>query len=364
MVETDGRRIIERKHLDKTPNYGSLEITSTADKIVIFRKDGITSLNAVVNRMGDSIEASGLLREEYDHFFAGVAEAFRVHMGENPQESVEVHVFDEYQLDRAVREKVGDLIPITLDPLFEGIDFSISRGYLVGGIGKKTPIARPGTDVDIKKRAQKIAEDLKGKPAAIVDDNLNSGDSIRAALEILREAGVNIVKVVTGIQLGDGSHLDDLKSLGIIIDPVVKYTPPIPDAKEHLIVAEPRDFLLGLSGLVVKLPNGEVGRAPFVMPFTSPTDKLKVPLARETQFSLDILALNILFYQRMEEHLGKPVLLAHMEPDFVRYMHSVHNIAMDARMVDIAAWAMENIELKREATVRVGRRMIGEQVAA
>jgi hypothetical protein len=59
-------------------------------------------------------------------------------------------------------------------------------------------------------------------------------------------------------------------------------------------VADARDFLLGAEqgGLVIELPDGTIGMAPYVLPYVDPVVRCSVPPDRVHAFSKAVWALN------------------------------------------------------------------------
>jgi hypothetical protein len=59
-------------------------------------------------------------------------------------------------------------------------------------------------------------------------------------------------------------------------------------------IADIRDFIIGakFGGLVVRLPNGKIGRVPYFMPFSCPSTRASIPFEFAQEFSVKMLELN------------------------------------------------------------------------
>jgi hypothetical protein len=60
-------------------------------------------------------------------------------------------------------------------------------------------------------------------------------------------------------------------------------------------IADSRDFLVGAAdgGLVVALPDGSLGRAPYVLPYVDPSRRCGVPAHDVLALSIDVWRLNV-----------------------------------------------------------------------
>jgi len=129
---------------------------------------------------------------------------------------------------------------------------------------------------------------------------------------------VDVKKLVAGIQVGGSSILSEM---GVFVDSVVAYsTSDGTDIFDKVDLGDPRDYLLGASGLVIKLPNGNFARAPYILPFVSTTARAGIPQEMEKEFAMKVLQASLEFYISAGERIGKPILLKNMDPNFVVLM--------------------------------------------
>lgn len=82
-----------------------------------------------------------------------------------------------------------------------------------------------------------------------------------------------------------------------------------------------RDFLIGSkdSGLTVELPNGNLGKAPYIWPYVSISHRAKIPHVNQREFSLDIWKINKKFYQSFTSLLT----LEELDLSFVSFIESI-----------------------------------------
>lgn len=86
-------------------------------------------------------------------------------------------------------------------------------------------------------------------------------------------------------------------------------------------IVDLRDFLIGSkdSGLTVELPNGNLGKAPYVWPYVSISHRAKIPHVNQREFSLDIWKINKIFYQSFTSSLT----LEQLDSSFVSFIESI-----------------------------------------
>jgi hypothetical protein len=338
------------------PQESIVEVGAEVDFVYIMRKDGKFTMSPIAEKMHidyhlEEDEALAVLLEEYDTFFTKLADHFR--WAYKSKGNFQLHLYDSDELEKKVREKSASNPIISLDPLMdEGVfGHKVSRGYFLGGMKDFGQVPRPG-NLSLPDQAKKIADNLHQIPASITEDDIFSGGSVIASLEGLIFQGVNIAKVVPGIQIGKPKKLSEM---GLVIDPVVTYkTTDGVDVFDKIDLGDPRDYLLGASGLVLKLPSGEFGRAPYILPFVSTTARAGIPIEIEKNFALRVLQANLEFFQNTDGKTGKPILLKHMDDNFQIYMHEIYGVDIDTPMSQITMWLMENFDYHWEITKKQG----------
>lgn len=340
----------------KWPRDNTVEVGPDVDFVYIMRKDGKFAMTPVAEKMAadyklNEQELTRTLLEEYDTFFAKLVDALK--WGFSSKGNFDLHLFDPDELDKSVREKSLGVPIVSLDPLMnKGVfEHKVSRGYFLGGKKDFGQVSRPVSPA-LSMQAWEIAAKLNGLPVSVAEDDIFSGGSVIASLNELLIQGVNIRKVIPGIQVGKP---DKLSAMGLNVDPAIKYkTTDETDIFDKVDLGDPRDYLLGASGLVVQLPGGELGRAPYILPFVSTTARASIPADVEKDFALKTLQANLEFFDNVKNKAGLPLLLKHMDHSFLVLMHQMYGVDLNADMSQVTTWLMDNIDSFWEITRKQG----------
>ncbi len=157
-------------------------------------------------------------------------------------------------------EPVDDVPVISLDPMFPAAsNLALSRLFAPGGYESLGHVARPGY--------------------------------------------APLTEQVRALDTGDYALRDDDRVSGATLDAVRALLPPTVRVRETRLalaqepgedVADSRDFLLGSDdgGLVIALPDGGIGRAPYALPYVDPSVRCCVPPERVHEFSAVVWRLN------------------------------------------------------------------------
>ncbi len=338
------------------PQGNKVEVGPDVDFVYIMRKDGKFAMSPVAEKVAidyqlDENALAQTLLEEYDTFFAKLADTLK--WGYKSKGNFELHLFDPNELDKEVRLKSNGLPIVSLDPLMnQGVyEFGVSRGYYQGGKTDFGQVARPESE-SLSTQAQIIAANLDGQPVSVSEDDIFSGGSVIASINALLSKGINIKQIISGIQVGKPKKLSEM---GLDVDPVIEYqTTDGIDIFDKVDLGDPRDYLLGASGLVVKLPDGEFGRAPYILPFVSTTARAGIPAEIEKTFALKVLQANFEFFKTVHDKVGAPLLLKHMNHSFLVLMHEMYGVDSNTEMSQVAAWLMDNVDGFWETTKKQG----------
>jgi GNAT superfamily N-acetyltransferase/nicotinic acid mononucleotide adenylyltransferase len=105
-------------------------------------------------------------------------------------------------------------------------------------------------------------------------------------------------------------------------------------------VVDLRDFIIGVNngGLVVKLPNGEICRAPYVMPYVNLVTRASIPPSKEKDFSIAIWKLNKDFYEKYNKNFK----LKQADHNFRKLMKYV-GFKDNDKLVDICKWHINKL---------------------
>lgn len=340
----------------KWPGTGLVEIEPEVDFVYIMRKDANFAMNPIAEKACleynlDILKLKTTLLDQYDNFFAKLCDTLK--WAFSSKGNIQLHVFESEDLDQGVRSKAGKTPLISLDPLMhtDVYEHRVSRGYYLGGKKDFGQVARPGSK-SLLDQAQYIANILAGSKANVVEDDIFSGGSIIASLNALLSFGINIDKVIAGIQVGNP---EKIIKMGINVDPVVEYkTSDHTNIFDKVDLGDPRDYLLGASGLVTKLPSGNYGRAPYILPFVSTTARAGIPSHIEKEFGRKILRSSLGFFDGVKSTIRHPLLLKHMDPNFALMMHEVYSLDLDSDMSDVTSWLIENMDELWQVTQDTG----------
>lgn len=333
------------KHLETTH---IVEVPSSVDFIYIMRKDTAFVAENVAQIValdhGFPVETvKTVIHQKYEEFTDNLGQALLTAF--SPKGKVELHFFEAEPLEEAEFQKAGTLPIVSLDPLLSDdvISFCVSRGFYPGGVKDIGQIARPGSTF-LEDQSVEIVNLVGKSEVCVIEDDIFSGGSVISALEHLKQAGITIAKLIPGFQIGKPTKLD---AMGIQVDPVIIYkTADNTDIFAKVDLGDPRDYLLGASGLVIQLSDGSYGRAPYILPFVSTSARASVPKETETSFALAAWELNKQFFVEVQQALGVPILLKHMDTHFLAYMQMEHGVGPDTPMLDLVKWASKQVEIE------------------
>jgi nicotinic acid mononucleotide adenylyltransferase len=180
---------------------------------------------------------------------------------------------------------------ISLDAAIPGkYNLAISRLYLLCDIAQATRLSsptlthRPGS-ADIPSQLARIPSGPNAPSYILFDDDIYTGNTMRRATSLLTTPSL--------------SSSDPREDPARVIISTLSLTPTMPRPIE---IADARDFLVGTShgGLVVRLPSGQLARAPYVLPYVSPNARASIPLGGEVEFSREVWRLNLAHYESVK----------------------------------------------------------------
>lgn len=183
-----------------------------------------------------------------------------------------------------------------------------------GQVFSNNLIERPGLDslpLQIK--------EIPDNDYTLVDDDIASGKTIKMIMELL-PSGININELVALSQQSFHNHLGF----------------DIPYQFHDII--DFRDFLIGSlhGGLVVALPDGNIGRVPYVWPYVSLVHRAKIPHMEQKEFSYKIWTMNKEFYSSLE----KTLIIKDMDEYFVAFCISI-GFSTSLSMTDFCQYHLE-----------------------
>ncbi len=156
------------------------------------------------------------------------------------------------------------------------IKLQITRLFYLsdGQISSQQLIPRLGSD-SLKKQLSSIHHSL----LTFVDDDIASGKT----LEIIQNMLPKHITIQEVVSLSQQSFYEEFHQ---------------EQSYQFHDIVDIRDFLIGSleGGLTVELPNGDIGKAPYVWPYVSLSHRVKIPHISQKEFSLDIWKINKTFF--------------------------------------------------------------------
>lgn len=194
--------------------------------------------------------------------------------------------------------------------------FELSNGQIKSDTLISRPHLKKSNIVDFN---QQFIDIPSGK-YTLVDDDIASGRTIKMIMD----------------KLGDNIQIEQLV-------PLSQYsfhqTLGFDISYNFHDIVDLRDFLIGSyhGGLVVNLPNGEIGRAPYVWPYISLDHRAKIPHIKQKEFNLHIWKINKEFYFNLEKMLH----IKDMDQYFIQFCLSI-GFKEDMLMTDFCDYHIKN----------------------
>jgi hypothetical protein len=206
---------------------------------------------------------------------------------------------------------------ISLDPCLSGAAvMEVSRCFEPLSRGDPVFVARPGADPIAAQ-----LERLSNTSYVLFDDDTFSGHT-KDYVQRLVETRCTVKKFVT---LCDADGPLDRKK---------------PDYPPRLNLVDCRDFLAGVheAGLVIKLPDGSLCRAPYTLPYVRPHYHASVYVSQEISFSRHIWELNRQFFSSV----GAKLHISDMFPAF-RRLCEVQGFPRSTTMEAFCDWHLDHL---------------------
>lgn len=214
------------------------------------------------------------------------------------------------QLEEA-RERLKEQQTISLDTYYRGTyDIQTSRLFDISDIQKKyiSLIGRIGFET-IEEQISKI----KDGRYILVDDDSATGKTIREVMSNLPER----------------IHIERIELLASVL-------------KEKIFdIVDLRDFIIGVQngGLVVRLPNNEIARAPYMLPYVCLKTRASVMASKEMDMSIKLWEMNKKFYQE----IGNTITLEQTDIGFKKLMNYI-GFDDNTLLVDICDWHIKKLK--------------------
>ena len=290
--------------------------SSSLNKVYLFRNDIRWAISSWITK--DNCQK---FKSAMKEFSKGVVnafdETFKQPLFPDLPQPCKFHLIDTRKQIKIVSELNRNNQLLNLDLITNSknkLHFSRLYGISDGQCHVKVLIPRPGYD-GIKNQQKKIPD---GK-YVFLDDDIASGETRDMLLKKLPER----ITVEKSISLLDiflrQNHIQ----------------------KDNMLdICDLRDFMAGTreAGLVVKLPDNKIGRAPYILPYVSLVSRAKVPPSREYRLSLILWKLNAEFHNSLKH----AILLRDADQSFrilMKYIGFIENTPMS----EICQWHLDKL---------------------
>lgn len=216
------------------------------------------------------------------------------------------------QLEAAAKLARGNSV-ISLDPCIKGDhDLKVSRSFpLSAPLSEAEMVARPGSH-ELSLQIEAIPEGAH----ILFDDDIFSGSTVQRVQELLPEPIT--IRAVCALTIRSKNPHSTL-----------------------LDILDSRDFLAGSheGGLVLQLPDGSFGRAPYCLPYVSPSERASIPLSQEIEFSIRLWRINKEFFASLPDQIA----LRQSSPAFTKLMQ-LAGFDLNATMLEVCQWHLEQLQ--------------------
>lgn len=215
---------------------------------------------------------------------------------------------------------------ISLDACIEGhYSIAISRQFEVtSGERCEGIFPRPG-----EAELMKQFDGIPSGAYVLMDDDIATGQTIRALRDLL-PSRIEIQGVLSAQEVYTKESLRTVECS---------------EDSDLVDVVDLRDFLVGSreGGLVVRLPDGCIARAPYLLPYVSNGRRMSLPLSEELPFSRAVWELNRRFFESL------PVVLTVSDcPEPFRNLATAIGFTPETLMSDLCQWHLEQLMVNVE----------------
>ena len=291
------RNIRQRESYDyNNQNY------SKEDGDYVIRNEGITPLLNYKQNVKEEI-----LQKEHEEFLKQLIELIRA-VFHNQLDVKTINMEEQLKKAYSILEAKQT---ISLDTYYRGTyNIETSRLFDISDIQKKyiSLIGRIGHDT-VKNQIQKIEDGNY----ILVDDDSATGKTIMEVMSNLPER-INIEQIFLLASMGNEKIFD---------------------------IVDLRDFIIGAKngGLVVRLPNKEIARSPYMLPYVSLKTRATISASKEMKTSIRLWKMNKEFYQK----IGGDITLGQTDSGFKKLMNYI-GFKDDTLLVDICDWHIKKLK--------------------
>jgi hypothetical protein len=115
--------------------------------------------------------------------------------------------------------------------------------------------------------------------------------------------------------------------------------------KKIFDIVDLRDFIVGAKngGLIVRLPNEQEARAPYMLPYVCLKTRATISASKEMEFSIKLWEMNKRFYEEIDGNI------ALKDTDFgLKKLMNYIGFSDDTLLVDICDWHIDKLKMNIE----------------
>ena len=321
---------IADKHLPNSHNSTALRETTEFKRKcyqsvrIYIRDEGLWAVKKWVEQYGPAVaEAKEWMQKELIELFKSTYAS-----GYNCEQT-EVTTF---AVD-SQHQKLGRLLQfsgckaISLDPCTNAdFNIAISRLFTAADSARLPGLYnRPGSN-SLTEQISRIPEGTY----SLIEDDIATGNTIKDILAMLPEQ-IKIKQVIALNQLESGHGLQTVEA----------------DSEDSLSdVVDLRDFIIGSkdAGLVIKLPDNSIVRAPYILPYVKNTSRMSLPESAERKLSESLWKLNYDFFIRS----GDLIKVQDCSPEF-QALASYLGFSDQVSMSEFCKWHIQQLAVGNKA---------------
>jgi hypothetical protein len=233
---------------------------------------------------GDDTHASGKLKLMYAEFVSELREAISECAAERVR--VEIHEFSKLEHAKRALMQAGKPYLCFDSQSSLGTPFGISRCFDMATGWRIGITSRPGF-AELHDQISQYKQDHHGA-CGIVEDDIFTGGTLREAIELLGQAGIQVDTIVSGITTA--KHV-----AGVPVLAAVTY-----EAANLFELTDPRDFVWGAhNGGVVVRCGALKARVPYDQAFADITERASIAPEKAALFTERIRAANLRLHQAL-----------------------------------------------------------------
>lgn len=219
--------------------------------------------------------------------------------------------------------------------------------------------------IDMEKQLEKAEKNLKDKKTISLDTYYKGTYNIETSrlfdisdlqnnyISLIGRIGHDTIENQINV-IEDGNYIlvDDDSATGKTIREVMSNLPERINIEQIYLLAsmlnenifdivDLRDFIIGVQngGLIVRLPNKEIARAPYILPYVSLKTRATISASEEMNISIKLWEMNREFYNK----IGGNLTLEQVDVGFRKLMNYI-GFKNDTSLIEICDWHIKKLK--------------------